>query len=105
MLKSVESYVGNLIRFGEVHVGGKRILIIQKWVKYLKVIDKVYEIKKISFFYMTIEGVETNLTVDDVPEYELWDVGEFKNYKVKLINGSGGMGEVVDFGDWVNRRK
>jgi len=30
MLKSVESYVGNLIRFGEVHVGGKRILIIQK---------------------------------------------------------------------------
>ena len=74
-------------------------------MKYLKVIDKVYDIKKISFFYMTIEGVETNLTVDDVPEYELWDVGEFKNYKVKLINGSGGMGEVVDFGDWVNRRK
>ena len=37
-------------------------------MKYLKVIDKVYEIKKISFFYMTIEGVETNLTVDDVPE-------------------------------------
>lgn len=30
MLKSVESYVGNLIDFGEVHVGGKRILIIQK---------------------------------------------------------------------------
>lgn len=73
-------------------------------MKYLKVIDKVYEIKKISFFYMTIEGVETNLTVDDVPEYELWDVGEFKNYKVKLINGSG-KAEIVDFSDWVNGHK
>lgn len=45
---------------------------------------------------MTIEGVETNLTVDDVPECELWDIGEFERYKVKLINGSG-MAEIVDF--------
>lgn len=73
-------------------------------IKYLKVIDKIYEIKKISFFYMKIEATETNLTVDDVPEYELWDVGEFKNYKVKLINGSG-KAEIVDFSDWVNGHK
>lgn len=70
-------------------------------MKYLKVIDKVYEIKKISFFYMTIEGVETDLTVDDVPEDETWDLEEFKNYKVKLVNGSG-KAEIVDFSDWVN---
>jgi hypothetical protein len=45
---------------------------------------------------MTIEGVETDLTIDDVPECEVWDLEEFKNYKVKLINGSG-KAEIVDF--------
>lgn len=53
---------------------------------------------------MTIEGVETNLTVDDVSEDEIWNLEEFKNYKVKLINGSG-KAEIVDFSDWVNGRK
>ena len=73
-------------------------------IKYLKVIDKIYEIKKISFYYMEIEAEQTDLTVDDVPEDETWDVEEFKNYKVKLINGSG-KAEIVDFSDWVNRHK
>lgn len=54
---------------------------------------------------MKIEATETNLTVDDVPEDETWDLEEFKNYKVKLINGSGGMAEILEFSDWVNRYK
>ena len=73
-------------------------------MKYLKVIDKIYEIKKISFYYMEIEAEQTELTVDDVPECEVWDIGEFERYKVKLINGSG-KAEIVDFSDWVNRHK
>jgi hypothetical protein len=71
----------------------------------LKIENQIYEIKKISFFYMKIEATETNLTVDDVPEDETWDLEEFKNYKVKLINGSGGMAEILEFSDWVNRYK
>lgn len=70
-------------------------------IKYLKVIDKIYEIKKISFYYMEIEAKQTDLTIDDVPEDETWDVGEFERYKVKLVNGSG-KAEIVDFSDWVN---
>lgn len=73
-------------------------------IKYLKVIDKIYEIKQISFYYMEIEAEQKDLTVDDVPEDELWDIGEFERYKVKLVNGSG-KAEVVDFSDWVNGRK
>lgn len=73
-------------------------------IKYLKVEDKLYEVTKISFFYMTIEASETNLTVKDVPGDEIWDFGEFRNYKVRLTNESG-MGEIVDFSDWVNRCK
>lgn len=58
-------------------------------IKYLKVNHKIYSIKRISFFYMSIEAIETELSVNDVPENELWDIGDFRNYKVKLINNSG----------------
>ena len=47
---------------------------------------------------MTIEATETNLTAADVLDCELWDIGEFERYKVRLINNDG-MGEIVDFGD------
>lgn len=53
---------------------------------------------------MTIEASETDLTVDDVPECEVWDLAEFRNYKIRLIN-EGDKAEIVDFGEWVNRCK
>ena len=70
-------------------------------MKYISVnkASKIYEITKISFFYMTVEAVETDLTMDDVPESEVWDIGEFEHYKVKLIN-SGGKVDIIDFADW-----
>lgn len=70
----------------------------------MKIENQIYEIKKISFFYMKIEATETNLTVDDVPEDETWDLEEFKNYKVKLINGSG-KAEIVEFEDFKKEKK
>lgn len=51
---------------------------------------------------MTIEAIETNLTDTDVPEDELWDISEFKDYRVKLIN-NGGQAEIVDFEKWINK--
>ena len=48
---------------------------------------------------MTIEAIETNLTATDVPEDELWDLEEFKDYRVKLIN-NGGQAEILDFEEW-----
>jgi len=75
-------------------------------MKYISVnkTSKIYEITKISFFYMTVEAVETDLTVDDVPESEVWDIGEFRHYKVKLIN-NGGQAEIIDFNDWREEHK
>lgn len=69
----------------------------------MQVEDKLYEVTKISFFSMTVEAVETDLAVDDVCEDEVWDIGEFKNYKVKLVNGSG-KAEIVDFSEWKSRK-
>lgn len=68
-------------------------------MKYISISGKIYEVVKISFFYMKVEAVETNLTVNDVPESEVWDIGEFKDYKVKLIN-SGGQAEIIDIAEW-----
>lgn len=68
-------------------------------MKYMSVLDRLYEITKISFFYMTVEAVQTDLAVNDVPESEIWDIEEFKNYKVKLVNNEG-MCEVIDFNEW-----
>lgn len=68
-------------------------------MKYISVANKLYEITRVSFFYMTVEAVETNLTIDDVPESEVWNIWEFEHYKVKLIN-NGGKAEIIDFEDW-----
>lgn len=67
-------------------------------IKYISVLDKIYEVVKISFFYMEIDAVQTDLMIKDVPESEVWDISEFKNYKVKLIN-NGGQAEIIDFKD------
>lgn len=68
-------------------------------MKYISVANKLYEITRVSFFYMTVEAVETDLTKNDVPESEVWDIWEFEHYKVKLIN-NGGQAEIIDFEDW-----
>lgn len=52
---------------------------------------------------MTVEAVQTGLTVNDVPESEVWDISEFKNYKVKLVN-NGGQAAVINFNDWKKER-
>ena len=50
-------------------------------MKYISInnANKLYEITRISFFYMTLEASETHLTINDVPEREVWDMGEVKN--------------------------
>lgn len=73
-------------------------------MKYISVANKIYEITKLLFFYMSIEAVETNFTINDVPESEVWDIWEFEHYKVKLIN-SGGNAEIIDFEDWKEKHK
>lgn len=68
-------------------------------MKYLQVQDKLYEVISISFFYMTVEAIETDLAVRDAPEDEIFGLDFFKDYKIGLVNKSGGA-EVVDFEEW-----
>jgi len=53
---------------------------------------------------LIIEATETDLSIADVPEDEVFPVEMFGDFRVRLVNG-GGMGEVVDFGEWIRTHK
>ncbi|MBD5548108.1 MAG: hypothetical protein HDQ97_12025 [Lachnospiraceae bacterium] len=52
---------------------------------------------------MTIEAAETDLSIEDVPENEVFPVEEFGEFRIRLCNGDG-MGEIVDFAEWVKMK-
>lgn len=72
-------------------------------IKFIKVLDKIYQVVNISFFHMRLEAAETKLTIEEVAEDELFDVMDFKNYSLKLINNNG-CAEMIDFEKWKSGR-
>ncbi len=73
-------------------------------IKYLSVANKIYKVTNINWLHSYIEAKETDLSIGDVPESELWDITEFEDFRIKLVNGDG-MTKVIDFGEWVKRNK
>ena len=71
-------------------------------IKYIKVLDKLYEVERISFFTFTVEAKETELTINDVPEQEVFDLSNFEEFKVRLNNWQG---NVIDLIEYVKIRK
>lgn len=76
-------------------------------IQYISVADtKIYKVTDIDFCDMTIEASETDLSIADVPENGIFPIEDFRDYKIRLINGDrGGMGEVpgdvIDFSEWI----
>ena len=73
-------------------------------IKYLNIKNKLYQITDISFYHMRIEAVETDISVKDVPEQEVWKLEMFKDYHITLIN-KGGEAEIIDFEKWKSKNK
>lgn len=71
-------------------------------VKYITVLDKLYEVEKISFYYFTVTAKQTDETISDVPAEEVFDLTDFKEFHVTLRNWHG---NVVDFKKYVENRK
>lgn len=71
-------------------------------IKYIKVVDKLYEVEKISFYNFTVTAKETEKKIDDVPANEIFDITDFPEFLVTLHNWQG---NVVDFVEYVKNRK
>lgn len=80
------------------------IIINSTKIKYLKVMDKLYEVRDISFYYQTIRAVETDLSLDNAPIEEVFDIFDFKDMKVTLINKKS-QGKLIDFNEFVKNHK
>ena len=73
-------------------------------IKYLKLpVNKIYKVTDISFFHMELRAVESLFSAASIPDDEVWDIEEFKNYKITLIN-NGGSAEIVDFNAYKSRK-
>lgn len=66
-------------------------------IKYVRIgdTDKLYEVEEISFYDFSIKAAETDLKVGDVAENEIFDISEFKDFKVTLKNGN--VDNIVEF--------
>ena len=75
--------------------GGERIINDTR-IKYIRVLDKIYEVEKISFFTFEVEATETDLTLADIPEEEVFNLSNFKEFHVKLRNWHGNVIDLVE---------
>ena len=81
----------------------RRILEINETrIKYILVCGKLYEVEKLSFYDFSVCAKETDKTIDDVPPEEVFDISDFKDFKITLRNWHG---NVVDFAEYVENRK
>ncbi|EHE96293.1 hypothetical protein [Enterocloster citroniae] len=78
-------------------------MILSK-IKYIKVLHKVYRITDISFSAMTIRAVETDASIAEIPEDEMFNVAELSEFRITLIN-NGGLAKVIDFEAWKREHK
>lgn len=83
-------------------LGGKFINITK--IKYIKVLNKVYNVIDISFMDMTIKAVGTEVSIADVPDDEIFNVMELDEFRITLVNG-GGQAEIIDFEMWKREHK
>lgn len=72
-------------------------------IKYLLVVDKIYEVTSINWLHFALEARETDLRVTDVPDSEVFQIEDFSDFKVRLVNGSG-VAKIIDFEEWKERR-
>lgn len=68
-------------------------------IKYIKILDKIYEVRKLSFFYMSVEAIETDMVIEDVVDSEIWDLSYMKEFKLKLINRKSDA-QVINLAEW-----
>lgn len=81
----------------------RRITTIKETkIQYLLVENKIYKVTDINFADLTLEAIITDLLVSDVPSEQLFDLMDFKEFRVRLKNWQG---KIVDFTEYVKKRE
>lgn len=66
-------------------------------IQYIRVLNKLYEVERISFFTFDVTAKETDLTLADVPAEQVFDISNFKEFHVKLRNWHGNVTSLIDY--------
>lgn len=61
--------------------------------------DKIYRVTGLHLFCLSMEAEETELSESEVLPEELFDIFDFKDYRIHLVN-SKGKANIVDMGKW-----
>ena len=83
----------------------RRITAINKnktKIKYICVLDKIYEVEKLSFYDFTIIAREIDKSITDVPTDEIFDFSDFPEFKITLHNWHG---KVINMTKYLNNTK
>ena len=60
-------------------------------IQYLSVADsKIYKVKNIDFCDLKIEAIQTDLSLADIPDSEVFPVEELREFRIRLCNGGDG---------------
>lgn len=71
---------------------GRTQIINNTKIQYISVADtKIYKVTDIDFCNLTIVARETDLSIADVPESEIFPIEELREFRVRLCNGDGGV--------------
>ncbi len=66
-------------------------------------LDKIYSVVDISFFYMTVQASETKLFLTDISENEVFDLSNFDDFKISLVN-NGGQAKIISIAEWKKKK-
>lgn len=67
---------------------GRTQVINDTKIKYISVANsKIYRVTNIDFCNLTIESDETDLSISDLPENEVFPAEELGEFRIRLYNG------------------
>ena len=67
-------------------------------IKYIKVIDKLYRVTKISFMDMSIHAVEIT-SASGILQNTVFGLEELREFRIRLVNNDGAA-DIIEFRAW-----
>lgn len=73
-------------------------------IKYICIGGKIYKVTDMSIAELHIEAAETELSIAEIPDNELWKIEELEQYKIKLINSQKRI-KVINIDQWKQNKQ